>query len=139
MKRSVMAVLCAALISFPALADFDVGMAAYRAKDFKTAFQAFHDVAIQGNEIAQFNLGVMYYRGEGVDRDLVRALAWVDLSAQRGDEHNIGAEEALILMMDPAQINEAHAMAASLAVEHGLRYTPPNFKELDSRLAINPR
>ena len=40
--------------------------------------------AEQGDAVAQFNLGVMYYGGEGVPQDYEEALRWYKLAAEQG-------------------------------------------------------
>jgi len=41
--------------------DFQDGFDAYKRNDYKEAFKLFRLSAVQGNESAQFNLGLMYY------------------------------------------------------------------------------
>lgn len=41
--------------------------------------------ANQGNASAQFNLGLMYDRGEGVRQDYAKAIEWYTKSANQGD------------------------------------------------------
>ncbi len=57
--------------------------------DFKETFQ----VAKQGNAQAQFNLGVMYYDGQGVRQDYAQAVQWYRKAAEQGyanAEYNLG-------------------------------------------------
>jgi uncharacterized protein len=55
-----------AVMAFPALADFKTGMMAYKKKDYVTAMREFKK---DGKAEANFNLGIMYYKGEGVKQD----------------------------------------------------------------------
>ena len=48
--------------------------------DFKETFQ----VAKQGNAKAQFNLGLMYYNGQGVRQDYVQIVKWFRKAAEQG-------------------------------------------------------
>ncbi len=137
MRYRLAAVILATALSFPALADFEAGLTAYRANDFGTAYQAFHQAAIHGDETAQFNIGVMYYRGHGVAKDLVKAYSWIELSIQRGNLANIRALSALTVKLSPSQIQAAHELSADLAREHGLRYEPPGLTE--EQIAIASR
>jgi TPR repeat protein len=41
-----------------------------------TAVRLFRPLAGQGNARAQFNLGVMYYNGQGVPQDYAETLKW---------------------------------------------------------------
>ncbi len=55
---------------------FEDAGAAYDRGDFETAYRLIKPLAEQGHAKAQFNLGVMYQRGEGVPQDSAEALAW---------------------------------------------------------------
>jgi TPR repeat protein len=49
--------------------------------------------ADQGNPLAQYNLGLCYYNGEGIDKDLVEAVKWYRKAADQGDidaQDNLG-------------------------------------------------
>ena len=49
--------------------DFNRGIEAYEQGDFETALRELKPLAEQGNEGAQFYLGVMFDRGKGVVQD----------------------------------------------------------------------
>ncbi len=49
--------------------DLDAGFNAYYRGDYATALRIFRQLAEQGNASAQYNLGVMYFRGQGVAQD----------------------------------------------------------------------
>ena len=46
--------------------DFQDGVDAYKRQDYKTAYKLFLQLAEQGDAKAQYNLGKMYLKGEGV-------------------------------------------------------------------------
>ena len=46
-------------------------------------------LAEQGYAKAQFNLGVMYYQGDGVLRNYAKALEWYKQAAEQGDAYSI--------------------------------------------------
>ena len=57
--------------------------------DFKETFQ----VAKQGNAKAQYNLGGMYYNGQGVRKDYAQAVQWYRKAAEQGyavAQYNLG-------------------------------------------------
>ena len=64
--------------------DLQDGLDAYKRVDFKTAYKLFLPLAEQGNAIAQFNLGLMYFHGQGVPIDYKEAVKWYRLSAEQG-------------------------------------------------------
>ena len=51
----------------------------------KKACEWYQKAAEQGSASAQFNLGVAYYCGEGVTRDLKTAAEWYQKAAEQGD------------------------------------------------------
>jgi TPR repeat protein len=44
----------------------------------------YRQAAAQGDAVAQYNLGIMYAKGEGVPRDDVEAVKWYQQVAARG-------------------------------------------------------
>ncbi|MRX27594.1 tetratricopeptide repeat protein [Kangiella sp. HZ709] len=67
-----------------ATANFDKAMKAYDEQQFELAYQVFLKLAKEGNEDAQYNLGLMYLDGVGVEKNLLKAYAWIKVS----DESN---------------------------------------------------
>lgn len=49
------------------------------------AVELFEKAAAQGHRRAQLNLGTLYFRGQGVQRDLIQARAWLEQAAMDGD------------------------------------------------------
>lgn len=89
---------------------FDIFADAQRAYDSGFHFSAFHKfrrAAHWADKMAQHNLGVMIYRGEGVDRDPARAWAWFELSAERGYPELVGIANAVWDELEPGQRKRA--------------------------------
>ncbi len=59
----------ALILATPVLAGFQEGVDAYERGDYDTALKEFRPLAEQGHASAQFNLGIMYYKGQGVLQD----------------------------------------------------------------------
>ncbi|MCH7544007.1 MAG: sel1 repeat family protein, partial [Proteobacteria bacterium] len=68
-----------------ASADFKTGLWAYLRADYATAFEEFKTAAEEGNPVAQFNLGHMYAKGEGIAKDEDEAVKWYREAAEQGD------------------------------------------------------
>ncbi len=68
----------------PVYAGMNEGVAAYKRGDYKTAFKELKPVAEQGDSLAQFNLGLMYYNGRGVTKDHTEAIKWYKKAAKQG-------------------------------------------------------
>jgi TPR repeat protein len=100
MKKIVLAVLLTYGLGFSllpsiAFAGIEEGNAAYKKGDFPTALREFKPLAAQGNADAQYSLGVMYDRGEGVAQDHARAHMWWSRAAAQGDswaQGNLGQQ-----------------------------------------------
>ncbi len=82
-----LAVVILALIGFcslvsvpPAQADFMGGMAAHERGDYTNALKEYRMGAAKGEGLALFSLGFMYFKGQGVARDLAQAHMWFDLA-----------------------------------------------------------
>ena len=73
--------------------DFDEGVAALRNHDYATAIKIFKTLAEQGDADAQSNLGVLYYKGQGVPKDYKEAARWFRKTAEQGQadaQFNLG-------------------------------------------------
>lgn len=99
MKRTALYPLIALLLAClsgqtgQALAGAVEGMTAYRQGDFERAMREWEPLAVRGDRIAQFNLGLMYENGKGAARDKARAAHWYRRSAAQGyadAQNNLG-------------------------------------------------
>ena len=73
--------------------DYNKGLEAAQAGDFAAALKEWLPLAEQGDAAAQFNLGLMYDKGDGVLKDFSEALKWYRLSAEQGQapaQRNLG-------------------------------------------------
>lgn len=66
----------------PGIADFQSALAAYESGDFETAYEEWLPLAEQGSPAAQFNIGLLFDRGEGRETDHKRASEWYVRSAE---------------------------------------------------------
>jgi len=76
--------LCTAFTAPVMAQDFSKGFAAYRAGDYATALQEWRPLAVEGDALAQTNLGFMYANGEGVLQDDAEAVRWLRMAAEQG-------------------------------------------------------
>lgn len=73
--------------------DVESGMRAYSDGNYATAFAEFLTAAKAGDPRAQYNLGVLYLSGRGVEKDLRQALKWHREAAEQGlsaAQHGLG-------------------------------------------------
>jgi len=72
------------LTTTPARADFDAGMAAYERSDFELAMREWLPLAKAGDAEAQYRIGRLFDRGEGVEVNYEEAFAWNRKAANQG-------------------------------------------------------
>jgi TPR repeat protein len=73
------------LTTMPAFADTAAGLAAFKNKDYQRAYREWKAAAEAGQAEAQFDLGVLYAQGLGVQRDLTVASDWYRKAADQGN------------------------------------------------------
>ena len=64
---------------------YNEGLEYYKSMMMDRAFSEFMRAADQGHAGAQYYVGTMYHVGQGVPKDLVRALEWLQKSADNGN------------------------------------------------------
>lgn len=68
---------------------------AYDKGDFTTAFTITESFAFSGDIQAQYELGRMYYKGEGTQKNIKKAVVWWEKS---GDKGHLEAQENLVYL-----------------------------------------
>lgn len=93
-------------------ADFDSTMGLYLQGDYENAHREFTLLANEGNADAQLMLGDMYSNGQGVDKNLVQAYKWYELSSKNGSRAASLSKIKISQQMDENQISEGNRLAA---------------------------
>ena len=74
--------------------------------DYEEAAGWYRKAAVQSHPLAQFNLGIMYSKGQGVPRDKAISLRWMGSAAELGDagaQYEFGMRQhRLSLDLEPA-------------------------------------
>lgn len=91
----------------PAHASFDKAMQDYTEGNFTEAYRSFDALAAIGDYSSAFNIGVMYFRGEYVERDPVEAWAWMQLAASQSGAENMTQTAGKIFAKFPPGAQEA--------------------------------
>ena len=99
----VLALLTSFALNSPAQADFESARISYEEADFATALAEFTPLARRGDPKAQYYLGEMYRKGEGLTADPAKAYAWYFKAAEGG--------------YGPAQLNVGAMLALGLGTE----------------------
>ncbi len=81
-------------------AAFQLGNHYLVAKDATKAMRWYQRAATAGHAGAQYNLGLMYLKGEGVVRDALKGLGWIEKAVASGDEK----AQALLQRIDQALV-----------------------------------
>jgi TPR repeat protein len=87
--------LVAVLLSAPARADLFTAQLAYQKADYERAFKDYRELAELGQPQAQYNLAIMYAKGQGVRQSELNAYAWATLAAESGEARGKSLAEEL--------------------------------------------
>ena len=117
---------------------FLMGADAFRKHDYTFAMQMYQVAASWAFKPAEYNLGVMYSRGQGVPVDMPRAMAWMALAAERDDKHYVDAREAVYAELSPEQFAQANEIWRELKKTYGdevaLRRAKARWAEVKSNM-----
>ncbi len=91
MRKRGMKLLAGTLLALSLLGagEFDNAMEAYKKGSYIEALNGFYILAKNGDAKAQFNVGLMYAKGEGAQQDLTKAMSWYEKAA----EQNVAAAQ----------------------------------------------
>src|SRR5664279_3096836 len=77
-------------------------------KEYKFAIDMYETSASWAYKPAAYNLAVMYLNGEGVPANKPRAMAWIALAAERGDQEYIDARELIYAQLSQQEFASAN-------------------------------
>jgi TPR repeat protein len=80
------------------------------------AAKYYRQAAQRGNRLAQYTLGYLYEKGQGVSQDEIQALMWYNLAAIQGETKAKAARDRVTIWMTPAQIAEAQRLAREFKI-----------------------
>lgn len=84
----------------PGVKFYEEGMAAYHHKDYRHAVYMLKLAASLAYKPAEYNLGVMYFQGEGVAVDRPLGTAWMFLAAERNTPDYVYARHMMVESLD---------------------------------------
>jgi TPR repeat protein len=90
-----------------AQSEFKVASSAYKDGYYGVAMRRWLELARASNGSAQYNIGLMHFYGQGVQKDPVEAYKWFLLAERNGVEKGRQAMERLARHLSPLQITEA--------------------------------
>jgi len=98
---------------------FGVAANALQHKNYRLALDMYKVAASWAYKPAEYNLGVMYLRGQGVPIDLPRAMAWMTLAAERNEKQYVLARDLLNAKLTDAQFAQADLIWGQLKSTYG--------------------
>ena len=108
-------VMLATVLSVPVAADLVSASNAYAKGDYAKAFADFRELAQLGQPTAQYDLAVMYAKGQGTRQSEIYAYAWASLAASNGLEKAKGLAESLRPGLAPG----SEQIAADIEAQYG--------------------
>ena len=91
-------------------------------QDYSEAYKWYKKAAEQGYAIAQFNVGVLYEKGEGVSQDYSEAYKWFNKAAAQGHAEAKEQLERLELLSDFGTINLDFSIYHDMMLSKMLEY-----------------
>ena len=103
----------------PGVKAYAEGMEAYSHGDYTHAIHMLKVAASWAYKPAEYNLGAMYFDGQGVPADRPMGAAWLVLAAERGDPHYVAARDWAITLLSESEFARTDALWAQLKQTYG--------------------
>ena len=106
---------------FPGMAfsnEFEDAVEAINRRDYKTAYKMMVPLAEKGKPAAQLVLGMMYFKGTGVEKSIIEADKWLIISEKLGQEAGKKNRIFMERQMSRGQIDKAHQLAQTWLEKH---------------------
>lgn len=87
----------------PGVKFFTLGVQAFRKGDYAHAVDMYKIAASWAYKPAEYNLGVMYFKGQGVPVNRPLGAAWMVLAAERGDPQYVKARDMMVTLLSNAE------------------------------------
>ncbi|EIM03075.1 hypothetical protein RHOFW104T7_17030 [Rhodanobacter thiooxydans] len=103
----------------PGVYFFNIAARAYEQKNYRYAIDMYKVAASWAYKPAEYNLGVMYYRGQGVPVDRPLGAAWMVLAAERNTPQYIAARDLMITPLSEADFARVDTLWNQLKPTYG--------------------
>ncbi|MET0066512.1 MAG: tetratricopeptide repeat protein [Candidatus Thiodiazotropha sp.] len=80
----LMVLICLGTAPLSAADEFEEGMTALQAEDYRAASRLFKRMAMRDHVEAQYQLGLLYLAGQGVAQDVDQGVDWLKRAAEGG-------------------------------------------------------
>lgn len=103
----------------PGVKFFTLAVQAFRRGDYAHALDMYQVSASWAYKPAEYNLAVMYFKGEGVPVDRPRGTAWMVLAAERGDPCYVRARDLMVTVLSRSEFARTDAIWGELKGTYG--------------------
>jgi len=98
---------------------FQLAVRAFEKKHYRHAIDMYKVAASWAYKPAEYNLGVMYFRGQGIPADRPRGTAWMVLAAERNDPHYAQARDLMVRALSNTEFARADTLFGQLEPTYG--------------------
>lgn len=88
-------------------------------KDYREALRLFELAGFWANKVAQYNAGLMYYKGIGVPVDRARGTAWLGIAAEASGDLAMTSLQAAYASLSENEKRDAGDIFADLEAKYG--------------------
>lgn len=103
----------------PGVKFFTYGVQAFRKGDFQHAIAMYKVAASWAYKPAEYNLAVMYFKGQGVPVDRARGAAWMVLAAERGEPQYVKARDVMVMLLSKPEFVRTDELWGELKSTYG--------------------
>ncbi|MGH8182934.1 MAG: tetratricopeptide repeat protein [Rhodanobacteraceae bacterium] len=103
----------------PGAKFFAYGVQAVRKGDYRHAIDMYKVAASWAYKPAEYNLAIMYYKGQGVPVNRPLGAAWMVLAAERGDPRYVRARDLMVTVLTKSQFEETDKFWDELKQTYG--------------------
>ena len=98
--------------------EFEDAVQRINQRDYKGAYKMIVPLAEKGKAAAQLVLGMMYFKGTGVEKNIIEAYKWLIVSEKLGQEAGKKNRIFIERQMSRNQIEKAHKLAKNWLQKH---------------------
>jgi TPR repeat protein len=103
----------------PSVKFFTLGVQAFRKGDYRHAIDMYKVAASWAYKPAEYNLAVMYFKGQGVPVDRPLGAAWMVLAAERGESPYSKARDLMVTVLSKPEFARTDELWGELKKTYG--------------------
>lgn len=98
---------------------FTLGVQAFKKGDYRHAIDMYKVAASWAYKPAEYNLAIMYFKGQGVPVDRSLGAAWMVLAAERGETEYVKARDLMVTILSKAEFAKTDELWGELKQTYG--------------------